>query len=173
MKQLLALVVFIPFSIVSNAQSKYADSDRETIKQYMNNRDAFPRSPENKKWDAIKNTLRQFYNAIERLDLTGTERLFTLDAKIYESGVSEGNYRQYIEGHLSPELKAFKSFAYSDYNVDVKVEGSYAFTTETYNYTIVMLRDGTEIKWKGVTTSILQKVKGEWKIMVRHSSSSK
>jgi hypothetical protein len=54
-------------------------------------------------------------------------------------------------------LKSFKSFEYDDYKVDVKVDGMYAFATETYNYIIISAKDNSEIKHKGVSTSVLKK----------------
>ena len=46
----------------------------------------------------------------------------------------------------------------------MKVDDKYAFATETYLYTLVLAKDKTEVKRKGVATSILKKIKGEWKI---------
>ena len=55
----------------------------------------------------------------------------------------------------------------------MQVDGIYAFATETYNYTIVLAKDKTEVKRKGVTTSVLKKINGNWKIMMSHNSSRK
>jgi len=121
--------------------------------------------------DAVKALLKEYNSEIEKLDITGTEKLFTADSKIYESGGSEGNYAHYLEHHLTPELKEFKSFKFSDYKVEVLVDGKYAFTTETYNYTIVVAKDNAEVKRKGVATSVLKKENGIWKIMINHNSS--
>lgn len=126
-----------------------------------------------KETDSVKAVLKQYNTAVEKLDVTNTERLFTADSKIFESGGSEGNYAHYLEHHLAPELKEFKSFTFSDYKVEVLVDGNYAFATETYNYTIVIAKDNTEIKRKGIATSVLKKIKGEWKIMITHNSSRK
>lgn len=123
--------------------------------------------------EAVKTVLKQYNDAVGKLDVTGTEKLFTTDSKIYELGGSEGDYAHYLELHLTPELKEFKSFTYSDYKVEVQVDGNYAFATETYNYIIILAKDNTEIKRKGIATSVLIKVKGEWKIMINHNSSRK
>ena len=123
--------------------------------------------------EAVKVVLKQYKDAIEKLDVTGTENLFTADSKIYESGGSEGSYAHYLEHHLGPEFKEFTSFKYSDYKVEVQIDGKYAFTTETYNYTIILAKDNSEVKRKGVATSVLKKGKGEWKIMISHNSSRK
>jgi len=128
---------------------------------------------QNKNVELVKSLLKRYNTAIESLDVTGTERFFTADSKIYESGGSEGNYAHYLEHHLTPELKEFKSFTYSDYKVEVQIDGNYAFATETYNYAILVAKDNTEVKRKGVATSVLKKVKGEWKIMISHNSSRK
>ena len=121
--------------------------------------------------DAVKAVLKQYSNAVEKLDVTGTEKLFAADSKIYESGGSEGTYAHYLEHHLAPEFKEFKSFIYNDYKVDVEVDGNYAFTTETYNYVIILAKDNSEVKRKGVATSVLKKIKGEWQIIISHNSS--
>ena len=123
--------------------------------------------------EAAKAVLKQYKDAIEKLDVTGTEKLFTADSKIYESGGSEGSYAHYLEHHLGPEFKEFKSFKYSDYKVEVQIDGNYAFATETYNYIIILAKDNSEVKRKGVATSVLKKGKGEWKIMISHNSSRK
>ena len=126
---------------------------------------------QNKEADAAKEVLNQYKIAVEKLDVTGTEKLFTADSKIFESGGSEGNYAHYLEHHLGPEFKEFTSFKYSNYKVDVMVDGKYAFATETYTYIIIVAKDKAEVKRKGVSTSVLKKVNGEWKITISHNSS--
>lgn len=128
---------------------------------------------QDKDTEAVKAVLKKYNTAIEKLDITGTEKLFTTDSKIYESGGNEGSYAHYLEHHLAPEMKEFKSFTFSDYKVDVTVSGEYAFSTETYNYTIVVAKDNKVLKRKGIGTSVLRKMNGEWKIMVSHNSSRK
>jgi len=128
---------------------------------------------QDKDTETVKAVLKQYNTAIEKLDVTGTEKLFTSDSKIYESGGNEGSYAHYLEHHLAPEMKAFKSFTFSDYKVAVTVSGEYAFSTETYNYTIVVAKDNKELKRKGIGTSVLKKMNGQWKIMMSHNSSRK
>ncbi len=121
--------------------------------------------------EAVKKVLRDYQKAVERLDATGTENLFTSDSQIFESGGVEGTYTHYLEHHLGPELKVFKSFQFSDYEVKVQIDEPYAFTTETYIYTIVLNEDDRTIIKKGVATAILKKNNGNWQIMKSHSSS--
>ena len=123
--------------------------------------------------EAVKKVLKQYNNAVVKLNVTGTDTLFTSDSKIYESGGSEGNYAHYLEHHLEPELKEFTSFAFIDYKAEVQVDGKYAFATETYNYIIIVAKDNNEVKRKGVATTVLKKINGEWKIMISHNSSRK
>lgn len=119
--------------------------------------------------DAIKRTLNAYKSKIESLDTSGTAKLFVTNSKIIEQGKDEGTISHYLEHHLGPELKDFKSFKFSNYKVDVTVTGNYAFTTESYTYTIT-LKDDKEIKSNGFATSVLQKLKGDWKIVQSHSS---
>lgn len=119
--------------------------------------------------------MKAYKDALQNLTTDGTFELFIKDSKVFESGGVEGSYAHYIEHHLGPELGHFKSFTFSDYKIDVQVDGIYAFTTETYIYTIVLKPndkgESRTIVKKGVATSILKKIDGKWKITKTHSSS--
>ena len=121
---------------------------------------------------AVRSVLSQYKAATERLDATGTERLFAADAAIFETGGVEGNYANYLAHHLGPELAAFKSFGFSDYKVDVRFEGPVALATETYNYRIET-KKGEIAERRGVATSVLKKIGGQWKILSMHNSARK
>jgi ketosteroid isomerase-like protein len=120
--------------------------------------------------EAVKNVLDNYKKAIEKLDTSGVVNLFVKNSKVYEQASDEGTIGHYLEHHLAPELKAFKSFTFSDYKVDITLTGEYAFSTETYIYTIVLAKDNSVIKSQGVATSVLQKTKNGWKIVQTHSS---
>lgn len=120
--------------------------------------------------DAIKDVLNSYKKSIEKLDTTGVSTLFVSDSKVYEQAKDEGTIGHYLQHHLGPELKVFKSFNFSDYKVDVTVTGDYAFSTESYLYTIVLAKDGSTIKSQGVATSVLRKTSQGWKIVMTHSS---
>lgn len=121
---------------------------------------------------AVRSVLSQYKAAIERLDATGTERLFTADSTIFETGGVEGSYANYLAHHLGPELKEFKAFSHSDYKVIVRFEGPVALTTETYNYRIET-KKGEIAERRGVATSVLKKIGGQWKILSMHNSARK
>lgn len=120
--------------------------------------------------EAVKAVLNNYKKAIEKLDTTGVVNLFVKDSKVFEQAKDEGTIGHYMEHHLGPELKEFKSFTFSDYKVDVTIAGEYAFSTETYIYTIILAKDAKEIKSQGVATSVLRKTKEGWKIVQTHSS---
>jgi ketosteroid isomerase-like protein len=120
--------------------------------------------------EAVKQVLNNYKKAIEKLDTAGVVNLFVKDCKVYEQAKDEGTIGHYLEHHLGPELKAFRSFTFSDYKVEVTLAGNYAFSTETYLYTIVLAKDGSIIKSQGVATSVLKKSKDGWKIVQTHSS---
>jgi ketosteroid isomerase-like protein len=125
--------------------------------------------------EAVLSVMKSYKDALQNLTTEGTFELFTEDSEVFESGGVEGTYNHYIEHHLGPELGHFEKFEFSDYEIDVKLDVPYAFTTETYVYTIVLNPDdkgnSRTIKKKGVATSILKKIDGKWKIIKTHSSS--
>ncbi len=126
---------------------------------------------------AVLQVMSKYKNALESLNVKGTLSLFSDNSQVFESGGVEGSYAHYLEHHLEPELGYFDSFKYSDYKIKVQVDLPYAFTTETYIYTIKIKanpekgRKSKTISKKGVATSILKKIKGVWKIINTHTSS--
>jgi len=121
--------------------------------------------------------MKSYRDAIQNLTVENTDKLFTEDSQMFESGGVEGSYKTYKEHHLGPELKYFKSFAFNDYKAEVIVDLPYAFATETYVYVIVIAaneekgREERTISKKGVATIVLKKGDGNWKIYKYHSSS--
>lgn len=121
---------------------------------------------------AVRAVLKDYQLAIEKLDAAGTERLFAKDSAIFESGGVEGTYANYLAHHLTPELGEFKSFKFSDYKADVRLEGPIALATESYNYRIET-KSGEIAERRGVATSVLKKIDGQWKVISMHNSARK
>jgi uncharacterized protein (TIGR02246 family) len=120
---------------------------------------------------AVKAVLSIYKSALEKLDLTGVDALFAPVNEVVESGKVEGGYAEYRDHHIGPELSHFKSFSFSDYKVDVRIEAPVALATETYRYTIVLKDKPEPIERHGVATTVLKKIDGRWKILSTHSSS--
>lgn len=116
--------------------------------------------------------LGMYKTAVEHLEFSGTERLFSEDSQIYESGGFEGTYVHYVAHHLSPEFADFKTFLFEDYRCSARFEGKVAIATETYRYRIG-LRTGSSVERQGVQTSVLRQVPGSWQIVSLHNSSRK
>ena len=136
-------------------------------------RSASVRDPAATERAAVQAVLSQYKAAIERLDARGTERLFTADSAIFETGGTEGTYANYLAHHLGPELHEFKSFKFSDYKVDVHLLGpAAAHAIETYKYRIETSK-GEVVERIGVATSVLKKEGGRWKIVMMHNSGRK
>ncbi len=122
--------------------------------------------------EAVKKVLKAYKNALEALDVTGTQKLFTEDADVFENGKYEGSYQDYLDHHIGPELGHFKEFSFIDYKVDVQIEGKIAVAFETYNYKIVTGgEESRTIERQAVATSVLKKTDDGWKIMQNHGSS--
>ncbi len=164
-------VLLFTILIVSCKESKQQDTTIETQKEVVVDNT-------NEKEEVLK-IMKSYKDAIQNLTTEGTFQLFTQDATVFEQGKVEGTYKDYIDGHSGPELGHFKSFTFSDYEIDVNVSLPYAYTTENYLYTIVLKADeakGTKertIESKGVATSILKKIDGDWKIIHSHTSFKK
>jgi len=120
---------------------------------------------------AVKAVLASYKSALERRDLAGTEALFADDNVVAESGKLEGSYRDYVANHIGPELGHFTRFAFADYTVRVKLAGEVAWATETYRYVIELTDHAEPIERQGLSTTVLQRLDGGWKILSMHMSS--
>ena len=163
---LLAAVLVVFTSCVDNKNTEQQETLHET-----NSTETADLEAEKEK---VRGVIKAYKSALENLTTEGTFELFADSSRVYESGGIEGTYKDYIDHHLGPELGHFESFKFSDYNLDVEVDLPYGFTTETYVYTIVLNQEDSEsrtIQKKGVATSVLKKMEGEWKIIKTHSSS--
>ena len=120
----------------------------------------------------VRGILTQYKAALERLDASGTEALFSSDSMIFESGGDEGTYAHYLAHHLKPELAEFRSFKFSNYVIAARFEGAVALVTETYKFRIEP-KTGDAAERLGVATSVLRKTQGKWTIVLMHNSSRK
>lgn len=119
---------------------------------------------------AVKAVLASYNTATQKLDVSGTKSLFASDSEIVEGGSVEGTFSYYLEHHIGPELREFKSFAFSDYKVAVKVEGGFAFATESFRFRIDP-KAGDPVDRLAVATSVLRRTGEGWQILRYHWSS--
>lgn len=125
---------------------------------------------ENRDVAAVAEVLRQYRAAIEGLDASGTQALFSDDSEVFENGGVEGTYANYLAHHLGPELGHFRSFRFGDHRLSVRFEGPVALASESYSYRIERAQ-GDPIERRGVTTSVLRRTAGGWRIVSMHGSS--
>ncbi len=121
----------------------------------------------------VKKVLDTYKRAMEQMDASGTiPKLFAEEAMVYENGDPGDKIGDFVKEHMYPEFEMFHSFTYHNYKADIKVVGDYAFTTETYEYTIELKKDMKPIvpSSMGVVTAVLKKTSDGWKYVTFHSS---
>ena len=154
MKTIFSLVFFVLLSLPLKAQEKHHDHDEMTIKM------------------SVEKVLKDYKNALESLDVSNTQHLFSEDATIFENGKFEGSYQDYLDNHIGPELGHFKEFTFNDYEVNIRLEGEIAVSFETYTYKIILDGENPRIvERQGIATSVLKNFDGNWKIIQNHGSS--
>jgi ketosteroid isomerase-like protein len=127
-------------------------------------------APVDDKTSGANAVLAAYRAALTARDTEAMASLFAEDSAIFESGKAEGNFANYLEHHLRPELAEFASFSIGEPKVAVTTMGDMAFASETYTYRIE-LTDGRVVDREGVATSVLMHDAGGWKIVQYHSSS--
>ena len=115
------VTVLIATVSITNAQNSIYSSDKENVVAVM----------------------KLYKDAIQNLTTEGTFELFAPDATIFEQGKIEGTYNEYISHHLGPELEHFKSFTFSDYEIQTTINLPFGkwFWNNNYFFTL----DGFDI----------------------------
>ena len=154
MKTLFSIILMILISQPLEAQDEHHDHGEMKIKM------------------SVEKVLKDYKNALESLDVSNTQHLFSDDATIFENGKFEGSYQDYLDNHIGPELGHFKEFTFSDYEVHIRLEGEIAISFETYTYKITLDGENPRIvERQGTATSVLKNFDGNWKIIQNHGSS--
>ena len=133
---------------------------------------SLPVFAQDKQTEGVKQTLAAYKLAMERQDKEAIKKLFDESAMVYETGDPGDKAADYLKNHLFPEFDMFSSFTYDGYKSQIIVSGEYAFTTETFNYTIVLKKDGKPIvpSSMGVATAVLRQTPAGWKFISYHGS---
>ncbi|HQS25349.1 MAG TPA: nuclear transport factor 2 family protein [Sediminibacterium sp.] len=133
---------------------------------------SFKSFAQNSAKENVSKVLATYKLAMEKQDKEIMKSLFSPDAVIYENGDPGDKAADFMAEHMFPEFDMFSSFTYDNYVSKIIISGNHAFTTETYNYTIVLKKDGKAIvpSSMGVATAILKKTPAGWKIISYHSS---
>lgn len=113
----------------------------------------------------------RFTESLARRDVERLAALFATDAAVLESGRYEGLIGDYVAHHLGPELAAFDSFQIQNRKVDVQVVGDVAWAREEYDYAIRAKGRVGEIQRRCVSSVVLKRVGGTWRIVQLHLSS--
>ncbi len=126
---------------------------------------------QNKK-DEVSLFLKSYKTAMEKQDKEAMKKMFAEEAMVYENGDSGDKAADFLKEHMFPEFDMFSSFTYDNYKSDIVILGDHAYTTETFNYTIVLKKDGkpNAPSSMGVATALLKKTSSGWKIVSYHSS---
>ena len=93
--------------------------------------------------------------AMELSDLEAAEALFAAQSSVFESGGQEGDWQQYREHHIGPELAQIKTFSISrgEPEVQESQDGSMAFVAWPIEYRIVL--DQRVVESMGTVTFVL------------------
>ena len=107
-------------------------------------------------------------------DLDAAEALFAAHSSIFETGGQEGDWAQYREHHIGPELAQIESFSISKREPEMQKsqDGSMAFVAWPIEYRIA-LQDQRVIESRGTVTFVLVREDQGFRIRHLHWSSRK
>lgn len=121
---------------------------------------------------AVREVVLKNAEAFEKGDLALMDKIWADDEKVtvIEAGNFDYGWRNFRDKHLGPELKAMQNrkFTASDTRVHVKDKTAWA----TFAYKIEADFNGRHIDAEGAGAMVMEKIKGEWRI-VMYSTSGK
>ncbi len=117
---------------------------------------------------------RAYMDAMDAGDLDAAEALFAGQSSIFETGGVEGDWKQYREHHIGPEIAHIKSFetTFGDPEEESSADGSMAFVAWPIEYRIE-LDDERVIESRGTVTFVLVREGDAYEIRHLHWSSRK
>jgi ketosteroid isomerase-like protein len=119
---------------------------------------------------AVRDIVVKNAEAFEKGDLALMNKIWADDDKVtvIEAGNFDYGWRNFRDKHLGPELKAMQSrkFTASDIRVHIKDKMAWA----TFAYKIEADFNGRHIDADGAGAMVMEKIKGEWRIVLYSTS---
>ena len=91
-------------------------------------------------------------------------------ARYIESGGQDASLTHLIEHHVVPESNSFDNFEVTFSNIDIHVEGDFAWAVADFEYKATVKSDQSELHSRGYETFLFRRVDGNW--MIIHTQSS-
>ncbi len=92
-------------------------------------------------------------------------------AKYFESGGQNIGLQDLIENHVEPEKDALYFLELNFLNIDIRIEGDFAWVTADTEVRGKVRRNDYEFDKTGHQTFLLKRIEGNWKVLHTHSSS--
>jgi len=92
-------------------------------------------------------------------------------ARYIEGGGQNKGLTDLVEHHVEPEGEALSDFELSLTDIEVHVEGDFAWAIADVEVMATVNKDSREIHNRGFETFLFRRVENEWKVVHTHSSS--
>lgn len=92
-------------------------------------------------------------------------------ARYVETGGQNEGLDDLVSHHVEPESGALDGMDLDFSNIEVHLEGDFAWAIADTEFQATVVSDGREIHSRGYQTFLFRKVDGEWKVVHTHSSS--
>ncbi len=92
-------------------------------------------------------------------------------ARYVESGGQNEGLSDLIEHHVEPEGDALADFDLNFSNIEIHLEGDFAWAVADVELTATVRRDGRQIHNRGYETFLFRRLGTDWKVVHTHSSS--
>lgn len=121
---------------------------------------------------AVREVVLKNAEAFEKGDLALMDKIWADDDKVtvIEAGNFDYGWRNFRDKHLGPELKVMQNRKFTASDIRVHVNGKLAWAT--FAYKIEADFNGRHIDAEGAGAMVMEKIKGEWRI-VMYSTSGK
>lgn len=121
---------------------------------------------------SVRDVVMKNAEAFEKGDLALMDKIWLDDEKVtvVEAGNFDYGWRNFRDKHLGPELKAMQNRKFETSDIRAHINGKTAWAT--FAYRIKASFGERQIDAEGAGTMVMEKVKGEWRI-VHYATSGK
>src|SRR5206468_10205541 len=123
---------------------------------------------------AVRHALLQSASGFEKNDVAAATKVWVNDDSltVFESGHANYGWADYRDHHLVPEMGEMKNTKYSFSDIKIHLAGKTAWATFKYTISADVTSNGQQrhVDGGGLSTAILEKREGLWRIVHWHSS---
>jgi ketosteroid isomerase-like protein len=119
---------------------------------------------------AVRKVVEATASALQRGDFAALDSLYHDGVTVFEDGAAFRSWAEYRDARVAPGYESLRELRAELEAIAVRLAGSTAWVTCSYR--LAASRDGAPVVYHGLSTMVLRKSGGRWRIVHAHNSTA-